>query len=91
MVCGRIEEKGRRRLIDADNIENYAHEPEFGIKDEMENWIAEINIPADIKNEYEEELKELCWKVLKSCMNVIKTEPTAVCNDYEERSREMEE
>lgn len=65
------------RLIDADKLENYAYEPEFGIKDEIENWVDEINIPVNLKVEYEEELRELCWKVLKSCMNVIKTEPTA--------------
>lgn len=65
------------RLINAKNLENYAYEPEFGIKDEMENWVDEINIPVDVKAEYEEELKGLCWKVLKSCMNVIRTEPTA--------------
>lgn len=65
------------RLIDAEKLENYAHEPEFGTNDEIVNWIGEISIPLDLKSEYEEELKELCWKVLNGCMNVIKTEPTA--------------
>lgn len=65
------------RLIYAEKLENYAHESEFGTGDEIENWIAEINIPIDVKSEYDEELKELCWKVLNGCMNVIKTEPTA--------------
>ena len=65
------------RLVDADKLENYAYEPEFGVKGEIENWIDETDIPWDIKTEYEEELRGLCWKVLKGCMNVIRTEPTA--------------
>ena len=65
------------RLVNAEKLENYAYEPEFGMRDMVENWIAETDIPADVKMEYEEELGELCWKVLKSCMNVIRTEPTA--------------
>lgn len=77
------------RLIDADELENYAYEPEFGIKDEIENQIAESSIPVDVKIEYDEELEELCRKVLESCMNVIKTEPTAY--DVDKVVRRLEE
>ena len=49
------------RLVDADKLENYAYEPEFGVKGEIENWIDETDIPWDIKTEYEEELRGLCW------------------------------
>lgn len=81
------------RLVDARKIENFAHEGEFGTEDMVENWIGETDIPVDIKAEYEEELKGLCWKVLEDCMNITKTEPTAydlqqVVQQLEERAKE---
>lgn len=65
------------RLIDGDNLEGYAYEPEFGTRDMIENWIEETDLPFEIKAGYDEELKKLCWNVLEGCMNVIKTEETA--------------
>ena len=47
------------RLIDAERIEDFAYEPEFGTKDVIEDWIEETNIPFDVKVEYEEELRKL--------------------------------
>lgn len=77
------------RLIDAENIENFAHEESFGTGDMVKNWIAEMLIPDDIKDEYEEELAELCWKAIECCMNVTKTEPTAY--DVDKVIEQMEE
>lgn len=65
------------RLIDADNLENFAHEEVFGTEDMIQGWIEECNFGDDIKIDYEDELTELCWKVLEGCMNIIRTEPTA--------------
>lgn len=71
------------RLINAHNIENFAHEESFGTGDMIENWIGETDIPADIRFEYEEELRDLCWSVLRGCMNIIKTEPTVSTYDVD--------
>ena len=77
------------RLIDAERIEDFAYEPEFGTKDVIEDWIEETNIPFDVKVEYEEELRKLCWKVIQGCMNITKTEPTAY--DIEKVMEKLEE
>lgn len=77
------------RLIDAERIEDFAYEPEFGTKDVIEDWIEETNIPFDVKVEYEEELRKLCWKVIQGCMNITKTEPTAY--DIEKVVAELKE
>ena len=77
------------RLIDAERIEDFAYEPEFGTKDVIEDWIEETNIPFDVKVEYEEELRKLCWEVIQGCMNITKTEPTAY--DIEKVVAELKE
>lgn len=65
------------RLIDADNIENFAHEPTYGTSEIILDWIHQIFKDPVFIEENEEQLTELCWKALDGCMNVIKTEPTA--------------
>lgn len=65
------------RLIDADNIENFAHEPTYGTSEIVLDWIHQIFKDPVFIEENEEQLTELCWKALEGCMNVIKTEPTA--------------
>ena len=77
------------RLIDTERIEDFAYEPEFDTKEVIEDWIEETNIPFDVKVEYEEELRKLCWKVIQGCMNITKTEPTVY--DIEKVVAELKE
>lgn len=75
------------RLVNADNLDNFAHEEAFGTEDQITEWIAECEFDEDTLINNEDKLKELCWKVLEGCMNVIQTEPTvyyAETNDDDE-------
>ncbi len=65
------------RLIDADKLENFAHEESFGTYEMIQDWIYESDLAVDIKIDWEDQLVDLCWKVLEGCMNIIRTEPTA--------------
>ena len=65
------------RLIDADELENFAYEECFGTDEMIQNWIAESDLDDEIKIDWEDQLAALCWKVLEGCMNVIATQPTA--------------
>lgn len=65
------------RLIDADNLENFAYEECFWTEEMIYDWIREVGFDEETLEKTEDKLKELCWKVLAGCMNVIRTEPTA--------------
>ena len=66
------------RLINADNLEYFAHEECFGTDEQICEWIREVGFDTTDELEVlEEKLKQLCWKVLEGCMCVIRSEPTA--------------
>ena len=80
------------RLIDADRLVAFPHEPTSGTEDAITEWIEEIFSTEEIID-HKEDLEKLCWKVINGFIGVIETEPTvdAVevvrckdCKHYEE-------
>lgn len=63
------------RLIDADRLAAFPHEPTSGTEDAINEWIEEIFSTEEIID-HKEDLKKLCWKVINGFIGVIETEPT---------------
>lgn len=63
------------RLIEADRLAAFPHEPTSGTEDAINEWIEEIFSTEEIID-HKEDLKKLCWKVINGFIGVIETEPT---------------
>ena len=63
------------RLIDADRLAAFPHEPISGTEDAITEWIKEIFSTEEIID-HKEDLEKLCWKVINGFIGVIETEPT---------------
>lgn len=63
------------RLIDADRLAAFPHEPTSGTEDAITEWIKEIFSTEEIID-HKEDLEKLCWKVINGFIGVIETEPT---------------
>lgn len=63
------------RLIDADRLAAFPHEPTSGTKDAITEWIEEIFSTEEIID-HKEDLEKLCWKVINGFIGVIETEST---------------
>ena len=63
------------RLIDADRLAAFPHEPTSGTEDIITEWIEEIFSIEEIID-HKEDLEKLCWKVINGFIGVIETEPT---------------
>ncbi len=63
------------RLIDADRLAAFPHEPTSGTEDVITEWIEDIFSTEEIID-HKEDLEKLCWKVINGFIGVIETEPT---------------
>ena len=63
------------RLIDADRLAAFPHEPTSGTEDAIAEWIEDIFSTEEIID-HKEDLEKLCWKVINGFIGVIETEPT---------------
>lgn len=63
------------RLIDADRLAAFPHEPESGTEDAITEWIEDVFSIEEIID-HNEDLEKLCWKVINGFIGVIETEPT---------------
>lgn len=63
------------RLIDADRLAVFPHEPTSGTEDAITEWIEDIFSTEEIID-HKEDLEKLCWKAINGFIGVIETEPT---------------
>ena len=63
------------RLIDADRLAAFPHEPTSGTEDAITEWIEEVFSTEEIID-HKEALEKLCRKVINGFIGVIETEPT---------------
>lgn len=63
------------RLIDADRLAAFPHEPTSGTEDAITEWIEDIFSTEEIID-HKEDLEKLCWKAINGFIGVIETEPT---------------
>lgn len=69
------------RLIDADEVIEFPYNETSGTDEQIDTWIIEVFDAPDCdgiypSDKYEDELKELCWKVIEGMLSVIETQPT---------------
>lgn len=76
------------RLIDADKLIEFSHSETSGTNEQIIDWIGEA-CEKDTVIDHEDELVELCWKVIDGFINVVKTEPTV--NEWIPVERELPE
>lgn len=63
------------RLINADEIMEFSYNETSGTDEQIDTWIREV-FDNDMIDEYEDELNQLCWKVIEGMLSVIETQPT---------------
>lgn len=69
------------RLIDADEIMEFPYNETSGTDEQIDTWIREVFDAPDCEgiyasDTYEDELKQLCWKVIEGMLSVIETQET---------------
>ncbi len=85
------------RLIDADEVTQLPFSSEAGTNEWIEDLISKVGLSGeavDFDCEIEEKAQELCKKVIKGILNIIKTSDTAydpdnVITEIKEKSRVM--
>ena len=68
------------RLIDADEIMEFPYNETSGTDEQIDTWIREAFDAPDcdgiyVSDKYEDELRELCWKVIEGMLSVVETQP----------------
>lgn len=63
------------RLVNADEIMEFPYNETSGTDEQIDTWIREV-FDNDMIDEYEDELMQLCWKVIEGMLSVIETQPT---------------
>lgn len=62
--------------IDAEKLAEFPFDESSGTNEQIDDWIDEVFDMHTI-NKHEDELRDLCWKVINGMLNVIKTETIA--------------
>ena len=61
------------RMIDADELEMFPYSEVAGTEEQIEDWIEQVGLSGD---DTASRARNLCWKVIDGCINVVKTQPT---------------
>ena len=61
------------RPVDADELEMFPYSEGSGTEDQIAEWIEQAGLSED---DTADRARELCWKVIAGCVNVVKTQPT---------------
>ena len=61
------------RAIDANKLEIFPYSEVAGTEEQIEDWIEQVGLSGD---DTASRARNLCWKVIDGCINVVKTQPT---------------
>ena len=61
------------RPVDADELVMFPYSERSGTEDQIAEWIEQAGLSED---DTADRARELCWKVIDGCINVVKTQPT---------------
>lgn len=61
------------RPVDADELVMFPYSERSGTEDQIAEWIEQAGLSED---DTAERARELCWKIIEGCVNVVKTQPT---------------
>ena len=61
------------RAIDADELVMFPYSEGSGTEEQISEWIEQAGLSED---DTADRARELCWKVIEGCINVVKTQPT---------------
>ena len=61
------------RPVDADELVMFPYSERSGTEDQIAEWIEQAGLSED---DTADRARELCWKVIAGCVNVVKTQPT---------------
>lgn len=61
------------RQIDADELERFPYAEGSGTEEQIAEWIEQVGLSED---DTADRARNLCWKVIEGCINMIKTQPT---------------
>ena len=61
------------RAIDANKLEIFPYSEGAGTEEQIEDWIEQVGLSGD---DTASRARNLCWKVIDGCINVVKTQPT---------------
>ena len=61
------------RMIDADELEMFPYSEVAGTEEQIADWIEQVGLSGD---DTASRARNLCWKVMEGCINVVKTQPT---------------
>ena len=61
------------RVIDANELEMFPYSEGAGTEEQIADWIEQAGLSED---DTASRARDLCWKVIEGCINVVKTQPT---------------
>ena len=61
------------RPVDADELVMFPYSERSGTEDQIAEWIEQAGLSGD---DTADRARELCWRVIEGCVNVVKTQPT---------------
>ena len=61
------------RAIDANELEMFPYAEVAGTEEQIADWIEQVGLSGD---DTASRARNLCWKVIEGCVNVVKTQPT---------------
>ena len=61
------------RPVDADELVMFPYSERSGTEDQIAEWIEQAGLSED---DTADRARELCWKVIAGCVNVVKTQST---------------
>ena len=61
------------RPVDADELVMFPYSEGSGTEEQIAEWIEQAGLSED---DTADRAREMCWKVIEGCVNVVKTQPT---------------